>query len=349
MIIDLEYDTSQNPSKEKQQPGPEPLYAELKRIIESHGLLKTQPLFYWYKILAAFLMFVSAWVIFFVADQNWIKLLDAVYLAFATTQLSFLAHDAGHRQIFSSSRRNDIFGLISVLLVGGSYFWWVDTHNKHHSKPNQTPHDPAIDYTILAFSHEDAVRKTGIYRFIVRYQAWLFGPLMCLYPISIRVDSIRFFLRNRYPFRLAETILMATHFLLYFFILFTNLSFWSAISFVLIHGALYGLYITSVFVPNHMGMQILEPSSDLDFLRHQVVTARNIKGPRFLDFWFGGLNYQIEHHLFPKMARNRLRKAGKIVEDFCRQKSIDYYETSFFRSYLEILRYLRGVSLSLRA
>ena len=348
MITDLEYSFPQVTKETRPAAAPESLYAELKRMIESHGLLQSQPLYYGYKILAAFFMIISAWAIFFLVDQPWLKILDAVYMSFATTQLSFIGHDAGHRQIFNSTRKNDLIGLLSVLFVGISYFWWVDTHNKHHSKPNQTPHDPAIDYTVLAFSTEDALRKTGLYRFIIKHQSLFFVPLMCLYPISIRIDSIRFFLQNRYPLRIAEASFLFIHFLLYFVILFSTLPVLMAILFLLIHGTLYGLYIASVFVPNHMGMVILEPSCDLDFLRHQVVTARNIKGPRILDFWFGGLNYQIEHHLFPKMPRNRLRKAKKIVEEFCRQKSIEYYETSFFQSYLEILRYLRQVSLSMR-
>ncbi len=324
-------------------------YAELKRLIERHGLLKPQPLYYTYKTILAFLMVISAWIILLTADSMWIKLLDAVFLAFATTQLGFIGHDAGHRQIFKTAWKNDVVGLVNVLFVGASYFWWVETHNKHHSKPNQLAYDPAIDYSVLAFSNEQALSKRGIQRFLIKYQAWLFIPMMALYPISMRIDSIRFLLQGKHRSRYLEAFLMIVHFVLYFPLLFFAFGPWMAILFMVIHESLFGLYLVSVFVPNHMGMVILEDGTDLDFLTQQVITARNIKGHPLVDFWYGGLNYQIEHHLFPKMARNRLRKAKRIVEDFCREKSIVYYETGFFQSYREILTDLHRVSAALRS
>src|SRR4029453_13364224 len=102
MITDLEYSIPEVAEETRPKATPEPLYAELKRLIESHGLLRSQPLNYGYKILAAFLMVISAWAVFFLVDQPWLKILDAIYLSFATTQLSFIGHDAGHRQIFNS-------------------------------------------------------------------------------------------------------------------------------------------------------------------------------------------------------------------------------------------------------
>ena len=336
--------------EQKKSPGSiESSYAELKRLVERHGLLKPQPLYYMYKTILAFLMVAVAWIVLLTTESLWIKFLDAVFLAFATTQLGFIGHDAGHRQIFKTAWKNDMLGLMNVLFVGASYFWWVDTHNKHHSKPNQLSYDPAIDYSVLAFSNEQALSKKGLQRFLIRYQAWLFVPMMALYPISMRIDSVRFLLQSKHKFRLLESFLMLGHFVLYFPVLFFALGPWMAVLFILIHETLFGLYLVSVFVPNHMGMVILEDDNDLDFLTQQVITARNIKGHPLVDFWYGGLNYQIEHHLFPKMARNRLRQAKKIVEDFCKQKSIGYYETGFFQSYREILKDLHRVSVTLRA
>ena len=57
------------------------------------------------------------------------------------------------------------------------------------------------------------------------------------------------------------------------------------------------------FAPNHKGMPVLSAGHTLDFLRKQVLTSRNIRGGWFVDILLGGLNYQIEHHLFPSMPR----------------------------------------------
>lgn len=326
----------------------ETLYAELKRLIESKGLLKRQPLYYAIKIPATLAMMAIGLAVMVWTDNPWIRIVDAIFLGFAATQCAFIGHDAGHRQIFRSTWKNDIIGLINNFLVGGSFFWWMDTHNKHHSKPNQVSYDPAIDYSIIAFSEEDALGKSGIGRFIVKYQTFLFVPLMFLYPISMRIDSLRFLVQSRSKYRYVEAALMAAHFVCYFWLVFAVLDAWQAVLFIMIHQSLFGLYLASVFVPNHIGMVILEEDSDLDFLTQQVITARNIKGGRLTDFWYGGLNLQIEHHLFPKMARNQLRKAKRIVEDFCREKSVTYHEVGFLQTYREIFSDLNRVVTVLR-
>jgi fatty acid desaturase len=96
-------------------------------------------------------------------------------------------------------------------------------------------------------------------------------------------------------------------------------------------------------------MPILERDSQLDFLRRQVLTSRNVLAHPITDFWYGGLNYQIEHHLFPRLPRNKLREAQPIVKDFCRDHSIAYHETSVLQSYREILQHLHEVGAPLRA
>jgi fatty acid desaturase len=89
---------------------------------------------------------------------------------------------------------------------------------------------------------------------------------------------------------------------------------------------------------------MMDDDEELDFLRTQVLTARNVRGNWFLDYWYGGLNYQIEHHLFPTMPRNRLRYAKPLVERFCAERGIAYHETSIGGSYKEIFQHLRRSS-----
>src|SRR5439155_6407125 len=108
------------------------------------------------------------------------------------------------------------------------------------------------------------------------------------------------------------------------------------------------IYLTSIFAPNHKGMPMLDKESDMSFLYRQVVTARNVKAHPITDFWYGGLNYQIEHHLFPSMTRTSLRKAQRLIKAFCGEHAIPYYETSMLRSYQEILHYLHDIGSPLR-
>ena len=123
---------------------------------------------------------------------------------------------------------------------------------------------------------------------------------------------------------------------------------WLALIVVVVHKAAGGFYMASVFAPNHKGMPQVERDARPDFLRAQVLTARNVRASRVKDFWYGALNYQIEHHLFPTMARNRLPEAQKIVRAYCAEIGVPYYETSIWRSYRELLAFLHEVGRPLR-
>jgi fatty acid desaturase len=323
-------------------------YAELKGIIKQQGLLDKQPAYYTYKILLTLGMLTLSLTILLVIDNLWLQLLNAAYLAFVFTQISFIGHDLGHRQILGDTRKNTIGSLIFTLLLGTSGELWVRTHNAHHANPNNIDLDPDIDTPIIAFTQEEASRKQGIARFIVKYQAYLFFPITCLLPFSRHVDGIKFVLQKRGKHTAAEALCMAIHFVLYFGLPVYFLPLWQALLFVVIHQGLQGMYMASVFAPNHKGMPVLDEGSRLSFLRRQVLTARNVKAHPFTDFWYGGLNYQIEHHLFPKIPRNKLGEAQAIVKAFCHARSIPYYETGLLQSYRELLQYLHQVSAPLR-
>lgn len=322
----------------------ENLYVELKRLVREAGLLNPQPLYYGFQVPLNFALLIIGWIALPLVDNLWFRIFDALFLAFICVQIGYLGHDAGHQQIFRTSWKNDLLGLLNGFSLGSSFCWWVDTHNRHHGKPNQESFDPAIEYSVLAFSEEEVSEKTGFLRFMVKHQAIFFIPLLMLYPISMRVDSLRYMLRQKYKYRLIEALSFASYFPLYFLFLYFSIGIWQALLFIVIHQSVFGLYLSSVFIPNHMGMPILEAEENPDFVTHQALTARNVKGPRIVDYLFGGLNYQIEHHLFPRMPRNRLRRASRIIQPFLAENDIPYHETGIFQSYKEIFSYLRRVA-----
>jgi fatty acid desaturase len=121
-----------------------------------------------------------------------------------------------------------------------------------------------------------------------------------------------------------------------------------AIAFVIVQQGLFGLYLGCAFAPNHKGMPTLTDAEQLDFLRRQVLTSRNVAGSRPVDFLLGGLNYQIEHHLFPNMPRPNLRRAQPLIRAFCRDHNLPYTEASLVGSYAEAVRHLHAVGAPLR-
>src|SRR5690606_36968407 len=116
-----------------------------------------------------------------------------------------------------------------------------------------------------------------------------------------------------------------------------------AIAFLAVQVLVFGFYMGMSFAPNHIGMPMVPREVRIDFLRRQVLMSRNISGGRMVDTMLGGLNLQIEHHLFPSMSRPNLRRVAPMVREHCRRLGIDYHETSLARSYVEVARFINRV------
>ena len=113
-----------------------------------------------------------------------------------------------------------------------------------------------------------------------------------------------------------------------------------AVVFILVQQGLFGVYLGASFAPNHKGMPILDAADQTDFLRRQVLTSRNVRGGWLTDIALGGLNYQIEHHLFPSMPRPNLRRSQPLIREFCQQRGLPYCEASLAGSYAQALHHL---------
>jgi fatty acid desaturase len=133
------------------------------------------------------------------------------------------------------------------------------------------------------------------------------------------------------------------HLAAYLSVVFLVLSPVKAIVFMVVQQGLFGLYMGASFAPNHKGMPILQLADNDDFLRRQVLTSRNVHGGWLTDLALGGLNYQIEHHLFPSMPRPSLRKSQPLIREFCQRHGLPYAQASFAGSYAQALRYLNAV------
>jgi fatty acid desaturase len=320
-------------------------YTQLSRQIKQAGLLDRRHGYYAAKISLNLVLLAAGGAAFVALGDSWWQLVTAAYLAVVFTQLAFV----GHRQIFRSRRANDLVGLVHAnLVVGISFGWWVAKHDRHHTNPNHEDLDPDIDIPALAFTTGQARDKRGLARVVARYQAFLFFPLLLLEAAQLHVASAKAIVRDTGRATVVEALLLLLHVVGYLTALVLVLSPLQAAVFVLVQQGLFGLYLGCSFAPNHKGMPTLSDAEELDFLRSQVLTSRNVRGSRLVDLLLGGLNYQIEHHLFPNMPRPNLRHAQPLVRAFLSQHDLPYTETSMFGSYTEALRHLHSVGAPLR-
>ncbi len=327
-------------------------YADLSQRIRAAGLLDRRPGYYTVKLSLTIGLLLAGWAAFFLVGDSWWQLVVAAYLGIAFTQVAFVGHDAGHKQIFRTRRGAYISGvLLGNLGIGLSYGWWIDKHNRHHAHPNEIGRDPDIDVGALVYTAEQVTQRSLPGRLLSRSQAYLFFPMLLLEGVNLHVASGRALTgrtaRSRGA-RAMERFLFLAHIAGYLTAVFLVLSPLHGLLFIAVHQAVFGLYMGMSFAPNHKGMPVLTSADQWDYLRRQVLTSRNVRGGRFTDFALGGLNYQIEHHLFPSMPRPNLRRARHLVHAFCEQHEIAYTETGILRSYGLVLRHLYSVGDSLR-
>jgi fatty acid desaturase len=328
-------------------------FAELRRRIEAAGLLRRRPGYYALRFVAVGVALALSWVALFSVGSAVGALVVAVAMAVVSGQLALLAHDVAHRQVFRTRRPAELAGrLIGNLGIGMSYGWWQDKHTRHHANPNHEDLDPDVAPDLLVWSREQAEGRAedapGLARTVAAYQGFLFFPLLTLEALNLRVSSIRALLRPGLRQRRLEAVLLAAHVIGYLSLVLTALPIGTAVLVIVVHQALFGVYLGCAFAPNHKGMPTRTGQPEPDFLRKQVLTSRNVRGGPVTDAALGGLNYQIEHHLFPSMPCANLRRAQPIVRDFCVERGIDYEVTGLIASYRIALRHLHAVSAPLR-
>ena len=325
-------------------------YAELRRRVMQLRLLDRQLGFYACEIALTCSLAVLAIAGLVVSPFAWTHFLVGALLAFATGRIAMLLHDGAHRQIWPPGRRSEAFCLVTgPLLTGISAAWWKQKHDRHHAHPNDEHLDPDIRISALAFTDEQARRKPWLLRPITRYQAYLLPVLVLFEGIQLRLAGARYLATTRCRYRRTEAALLAVHLAGYVVLVLTTVGLTGLLIVVLVHQALFGLYASSVFAPNHKGMPFVDATRSWSFLERQVLTARNVRATGLAAWWYGGLNFQIEHHLSPTMPRNRLQDARPVVRAFCAERGLPYYETSLHESYREALASMHEAASPLRS
>lgn len=324
-------------------------YSELVRDIRCRGLLQRRPAHY--ALLASINLIGLALVVLglVLLHDSWWTLLLAPAFAVVSTQIAFFAHDAAHHQIAHGGRATALLALAhGNLLIGMSYGWWVAKHNAHHAHPNDLESDPDVGVGAFVWDAGQARTRKGWVAWLTRHQAALFFPMLTLEALNLRVSSVRAVARPGLHLRKSEALLLLGHLAMYVALLVTTMTWLQGLVFLLVHQALFGVYLGSAFAPAHKGMPALTPEQAADPLLRQVLTSRNVRGGPAVDFALGGLNLQIEHHLFPSMPRANLRRAQPVIERHCRERGIAYTEAGLFESYAIGLRHLRDVGAPLR-
>lgn len=324
-------------------------YMQVSQVVRETGLLRRTPWFYTLVATGIALALAGAVTGFILLGDSWFQLLIAGALGILFTQIAFLAHEAAHRQILASGPANDRLARMLAGSIGMSYSWWDSKHSRHHANPNRIGKDPDIEVDTISFVEEDAAEARGLRRAITRRQGWFFFPLLTLEGLNLHRHSLTYLVgRDAAKGRWIELAIIGARFALFLTPVFMLLPLGMAFAFVGVQLAVFGVYMGASFAPNHKGMPVVAHDAKLDFFTKQVRTSRNIRGGWWATWLMGGLNYQVEHHLFPSMARPHLARAREIVREHCATLDVPYTETSLLRSYAIVIEYLNRVGLAAR-
>lgn len=322
-------------------------YTELMRRVRQEGLLERTPRTYARRVTLLGAGFVLALIALLVLGQTWWQLLVAAAFGVLFTQTAFLAHDGAHRQIFASGPKNEWASrILGNLVVGLSYGWWMRKHTRHHANPNKVDADEDIRPSVLLFTPEDVERRTGLKRWLTARQGWLFFPLLTLEGINLHVGAVLTVVKDRdLKHRRTEAVLLTARLIGWPVLVCSVLGLGLGAAFLGVQLAVFGVYMGASFAPNHKGMPLVPRDTRIDFLSRQVLTSRNIRGGHWVDLLMGGLNLQIEHHLFPSMPSSSLRRAQPLVRAYCAEQGVPYTEAGLLESYAIVVRHLNRVGL----
>jgi fatty acid desaturase len=265
-------------------------------------------------------------------------------LAFLTVQAGFFAHEVGHGAITRNRRVIVWLGqLYNTLLTALCYSYYSHIHRRHHPHCNDRGRDPDMQSELFSMYRESAEAKTGAGKLVSRRQAGLIWILMWLQPFTLKLDSLRF-LRGSSRTTRIDQLVVGLHYALWLVPPTLVLGLGNALLNYALMSLLAGPYLVVIFLVNHIGTRVIEPGEAISFLMQQLSTTRNLGTSRLHDFFFGGVNNHVEHHLFPSMPSARLRVARPIVREFCRRHDLFYCETTWLAAARDVTRHFKAIS-----
>lgn len=274
--------------------------------------------------------------------------LSALLVALGWQQGGWLAHEFLHHAVFAKRRDGRRAGVaLGSVVLGYSADWWNEKHNTHHALPNVHGADPDIDvFPALAFTPRDLKRVThGWQRWALRQQAWSCLPIVAFARLNWTVQGLLWSIMHReIPLRRWEIGGQLLHLGWVLGLAFGGASVANGLGWLVLTNLLAGLFIGSVFIVGHNARPVLVEDGVADFWTLQVVTTRNVRAGRLTRWFFGGLETQTEHHLFPTMPRHHHEAVKPRVVALCAKHGIDYCEESFALGLVHVWLGLREVA-----
>eukprot|EP00741_Cyanophora_paradoxa_P005586 tig00000912_g5415.t1 len=328
-------------------------FRQMRKEMQRQGMFESNKLYYLWKLVSLYSIVAAAVYLLATSEGCLGRLAGSFLLGVFFQQSGWTAHDFLHHQVFKTRAINTWLGvIIGNVNQGFSVEWWKNKHNTHHAVPNMVDGDPDIDtLPLLGWTEKTLNRlETPLARFAIRHQVVYYFPLLCLARISWMLQSLMYACGKMWEsealsvfYKASEVAGLFLHYAWFFALFFLTMpSVGAALGYAFFATASCGMLLGSVFAISHNGMEIFTEKTD--FVRMQAHSSRDVDSNIFSDWFTGGLNYQLEHHLFPTLPRHRLGKSAKMVASFCKKHNIPYESCSFSMGTWKVLKHLMKVS-----
>ena len=304
------------------------------------------------------LYFVPFILVLTMSLPGWLLFLLSVIMGVGMAGVGMsVMHDAAHGSFSQKTWLNNLMGK-TIYLLGGSVFTWKVQHNiKHHTFTNISGYDEDIaNKGLIRLSFHKPLKKMHRFQHI-----YAFGFYMLMTLNKIGVDFKQLFEYNKEGITgeqklepRSELIKMLVQKSMYLFVflglplLFTSYSWWVILLGFLLVNFIAGAIMSIVFQMAHIVEGIEQPMPKEGVIEnqwaiHELVTTSNFsKNNQLLSWYIGGLNYQIEHHLFPNICHVHYHKIAPIVEKTAKEFGLKYNVTpTFFKALILHIRMLK--------
>ncbi len=322
-----------------------PELGSLRQELRLAGIFEHRELRSWLKL--GVLLSGIALSIVAISMYGWIAALCLVPVcAVLATSAAMLGHEGSHRSTSKSPNRNALMAYFAFPMFSGlSLMYWREKHDRlHHGHPNVEGVDPDIRPWPFVSSKGDHERATPRLRWFQRtFQKWAFWPMSTLMAIGMRRSSVLFIVQNfkQHGFTrewAQDVAALVLHYTLWLLVPSLVWGPFVAFAFYLGVWAGVGVFLALVFLPAHAGLPIVREQNK-DWI-HQLETTRNLEMPKFISFFFIGLDYQVEHHLFPKISHQNLPKAAAITRAWCERHGIPYLSEPYHHALADAAAYM---------
>jgi fatty acid desaturase len=317
---------------------------------------------FYYKKFALYLplLALSIWLVVS-SDNDYCHLLSAFTLGVFFWQMAFIGHDAGHMAVTGDRVQDWNFGLVAGnMLTGLSVGWWKATHNVHHAVPNAIHSDPDIAHLpVLAVSerffeslantyHNRVMEFDWLARNVfIPHQHYLYYPIMAVARVNLYLQSFLFLFKEKNALRRTEELVTLALFWTWQTWLLSHLNSWSMVlSYLLINWMVSGLLHVQITL-SHFSMPVFDDSNGDyggDFYSRNIKSSLDVDCPEWLDWVHGGLQFQTEHHVFPRLQRKFLRKTKPAIRALCLKHGLPWNEMGFVDCNRDVIRTLRSAA-----